>query len=128
MTQRFSSLGDAELKHLLLELHRAPITFEEEARVALNDTARRRGLSSESVLEESRQTEQHFATQMSLEREVKERKRDRFYLRYGRVMGGLGLVTATGVGILSMIAGHVGGMITAFATVACSLWLMLRKS
>jgi len=128
MTERFASLGDAELKHLMIELHRAPTTFEEGARVALNDAARRRGLRIESVLEESQQAERYFAAQMSLEREAKERKRGLFYLHYGRVMGGVGLVTAIGVGILSMMAGHVGGMITAFVTAACSLWLTFRKA
>jgi len=128
MTGRFSSLGDAELRHLLLELHQAPSTFEEEARVALNHAALERGLSINSVLEENRQTDRHIAAQMSLERDSKRRKRDRFYLIYGRVIGGLGLIVAVIVGVLSSSAGHIGGMVTAFGTAACSLWLMLRKS
>lgn len=127
MTDRFASLGDAELKHLLIELHRSPATFEDEARVALNDAAKRRGFHIASVLQESQRTEQAFAAQTEVERELREQKRVRFYLHYGRIMGGFGLATAIGIGILSVMAGHVGGMVTALLTGACSLWLVFRR-
>ncbi|WP_156146873.1 hypothetical protein [Brevundimonas sp. KM4] len=126
MTNRFGKLGDAELKHLLIELYRAPATFEFEARRALESAARQRGFDIVSVLQESRQAEQSISTQMSFEAAAKKRKRDRFYFHFGRVIGCVGLAAAVGIGILSVMAGHVGGIISALFTAACSLWFVFR--
>lgn len=119
-------LSEHELGELIERLAVQPATFTEEAKVALRQVIKERDISAAEVV--SARTEGRAEDRrLVAEKTAVAAKRSKAGTRVlGKVLGILGVLTASVIAIPSASAGHVGGLVTAFLTALCSLWLIFK--
>lgn len=123
----YSKLSDAEFKYLMVQMHLSPDSFETYAIHEATEEARKRGYTINKVLQELGTAERENRLQDALYDAQRKRRRDSFYVIYGRLLGAVGLPMSLTIGILSIRQGHLGGTVASLICLVVALWFLFQK-
>jgi hypothetical protein len=123
----YSKLGDAEFKFLMVQMHQLPDSFEAHAIHEAQEEARKRGYTINDVLKELGAAERACRIQDALHDVKRKRRRENFYVIYGKILGAISLPMSLTIGFLSIRQGHLGGAVASLIWLVGSLWLLLQK-